>query len=53
LLFKVCQTIHLPLLIVPAKHAYSLQEVKAQFDAIISSPPLVASVAVPQSPLPT
>ena len=53
LLFKVCQTIHLPLLIVPAKHAYSLQEVKAQFDAIISSPSLFASVAVPQSPLPT
>jgi hypothetical protein len=53
LLFKVCQTIHLPLLIVPAKHAYSLQEVKARFDAVISSPSLVASGAVPQNPLST
>ena len=42
-LAKVCQTISLPLLTVPAKQAYSLQEVQAQFQAVIS-PPVVASV---------
>ena len=43
LLAKVCQAINLPLLTVPAKQAYSLQEVQAQFMAVIS-PPVVASV---------
>lgn len=44
LLLKVCQTINLPMFTVPAKHAYSLQEVQAQFVAAISPPPLIASV---------
>lgn len=35
---KVCQTINLPLLMIPAKHAYSPQDVRAQFLAAISPP---------------
>lgn len=37
LLLKVCQAISLPLLTVPAKQAYSAQELQAQFIAAISS----------------
>lgn len=36
LLANVCQAISLPLLTVPAKQAYSLQEVRAQFLAAVS-----------------
>ena len=38
LLAQVCQTIRLPLVTVPAKQAYSVQEVQAQFAAAISLP---------------
>jgi hypothetical protein len=44
LLAKVCQAISLPLLTVPAKQAYSLQEVRAQFLAVVAVPQLGASV---------
>lgn len=40
LLAKVCQTINLPLLTMPAKQAYSPQELRAKFMAIISPPPV-------------
>ena len=43
LLAKVCQTINLPLLTVPAKQAYSMQEVQAQFQSALS-PPVAAVV---------
>lgn len=36
LLAKVCQSIKLPLLIVTAKHAYSIEEIRAEFKAAIS-----------------
>lgn len=36
LLAKVCQTINLPLLAVPAQQAYSLQDIRTQFIAVIS-----------------
>ena len=39
LISKVCETIRLPLLTVPAKQAYSFQEIQAQFTAAISPPP--------------
>ena len=39
LISKVCETIRLPLLTVPAKQAYSFQEIQAQFTAAVSSPP--------------
>ena len=38
LLLKVCQTIGLPLLVVPAKQGYELQDVRSQFRAAIASP---------------
>lgn len=44
LLRKVCQAINLPLLTVPAKQAYSPQEVRSQFLAAVSPPQLDASV---------
>ena len=44
LLANVCRAINLPLLTVPAKQAYSPQEVRAQFVAAISPPELTASV---------
>ena len=42
-LAKVCQTIHLPLITIPAKQTYSLPEVQAQFVAAVS-PPLTAPI---------
>ena len=36
LLLKVCQAINLPLLTVPAKQAYSLQEIRSQFLTAVS-----------------
>jgi hypothetical protein len=44
LLFKVCQVINLPLLTVPAKQAYSLQEVRSQFLATIAPAQIAAPV---------
>ena len=44
LVLKVCQAINLPLLIVPAKQAYSPQELRSQFLAAVSSPQMGASV---------
>ena len=44
LLVKVCQAISLPLLTVPAKQAYSPQEIRSQFLAAISPPQVGASV---------
>ena len=44
LIMKLCQAINLPLLTVPAKQAYSLQEVRSQFLAAISPPQVGASV---------
>ena len=44
LLANVCRSINLPLLTVPAKQAYSPQEVRAQFVAAITPPELTASV---------
>ena len=44
LLLKVCQAINLPLLTVPAKQAYSPQEVRSQFLAVISPSQMSASV---------
>ena len=37
LLARVCQTINLPLLTVPAKQAYSMREVQDQFQSALSS----------------
>lgn len=39
LVTNVCQAIGLPLLSVPAKPAYSVHELRAQFDAVVSSSP--------------
>jgi hypothetical protein len=39
-LAKVCETINLPLLTVPAKQSYSAQELRAQLLAVISPAPL-------------
>lgn len=44
LLLKVCQAIDLPLLMIPAKQAYSVQEVRSQFLAAISRSQASASV---------
>ena len=44
LLLKVCQAINLPLLTVPAKPAYSPQEVRSQFLAAVSPQQVVPSV---------
>ena len=44
LLLKVCQAISLPLLTVPAKQAYSPQEIRSQFLAAISPPQVGALV---------
>ena len=44
LLAKVCQSIQLPLLAIPAKQAYSPQDVRAQFLATAFPPVLGASV---------
>lgn len=38
LLLKVCRAINLPLLTVPARQAYSLQEIRSQFMAAVSPP---------------
>lgn len=45
LLTKVCEVIGLPLFQVPAKHAYSVQELRAQFASVVGSAPAVAAVA--------
>lgn len=45
LLTKVCEVIGLPLFQVPAKRAYSVQELQAQFASVIGSAPVVAAVA--------
>lgn len=44
LLLKVCQAIDLPLLNVPAKQAYSPQELRSQFLAAVSPPQIGAPV---------
>lgn len=44
LLLKVCQAIDLPLLNVPAKQAYSPQEIRSQFLAAVSAPQMGAPV---------
>lgn len=44
LLLNVCQAINLPLLTVPAKQAYSPQEVRSQFIAAVSPPQIGTSV---------
>ena len=44
LLLKVCQAIILPLLTVPARQAYSPQEIRSQFLAAVSPPQMGASV---------
>ena len=44
LLLKVCQAIDLPLLNVPAKQAYSPQELRSQFLAAVSPPQMGAPV---------
>lgn len=44
LLLNVCQAINLPLLTVPAKQAYSLQELRSQFIAAVSPPQIGTSV---------
>ena len=44
LLLKVCQAINLPLLTVPARQAYSPQEIRSQFLAAVSPPQMGASV---------
>ena len=44
LLLKVCQAINLPLLTVPAKQAYSPQDIRSQFLAAISPPQVGVSV---------
>ena len=44
LLVNICQAIRLPLITVPAKQAYSLQELREQFLAAVSPPQLSASV---------
>lgn len=38
MLSRVCHTISLPLLTVPAKQAYSIQEIRSQFLTAVSSP---------------
>ena len=43
-LLKVCQAISLPLLTVPAKQAYSPQEIRSQFLAAVSPPQVGAPV---------
>lgn len=45
LLTKVCEAIGLPLFQVPAKHAYSMQELQAQFAPVVGKVPAVAPVA--------
>lgn len=45
LLTKVCGAISLPLFQVPAKHAYSVQELQAQFAPVMGEMPAVAAVA--------
>ena len=44
LLLKVCQTINLPLITVPAKQTYSQQEIRSQFLAAVSPTQVGASV---------
>ena len=44
LVLKVCQTIGLPLITVPAKTSYSPQEIRAQFLAVVSPPHVGVSV---------
>lgn len=44
LLAKVCQVINLPLLQVPAKQSYALQELRTQFLAAVSAPQQGAAV---------
>ncbi|MBJ6983030.1 DUF2726 domain-containing protein [Luteimonas sp. MC1572] len=44
LLVKVCKTINLPLLMVPAKQAYSPQDIRSQFLAAVTPPQAGASV---------
>ena len=46
LLLKVCQAIDLPLLTVPAKQAYSPQDIGSQFLAAISPPQMGAPVGI-------
>jgi hypothetical protein len=45
LLTKVCEAIGLPLFQVPAKRAYSVQELRAQFAPVVGAAPAVATVA--------
>jgi hypothetical protein len=45
LLINVCRAIGLPLFQVPAKRAYSVQELQAQFASVIGGVPAVAAVA--------
>jgi len=45
LLTKVCGAIGLPLFQVPAKRAYSVQELQAQFASVVGAAPVVAAVA--------
>jgi hypothetical protein len=45
LLTKVCEAIGLPLVQVPAKRAYSVQELQAQFASVVGVAPAVAAVA--------
>ena len=47
LLAKVCQAIGLPLLVVPAKQAYELQDVRSQFHAAIRPPDPVHPLTPP------
>ena len=44
LLAKVCQVINLPLLQVPAKQSYALQDLRTQFLAAVNAPEQVAAV---------
>ena len=46
LLTKVCEAIGLPLFQVPAKRAYSVQELQAQFASVVGAAPAVAAVAI-------
>lgn len=45
LLTKVCEVIGLPLFQVPAKRAYSVQELQARFASVVAAAPAVAAVA--------
>lgn len=45
LLTNVCKAIGLPLFQVPAKRAYSVQELQAQFASVVGVAPIVAAVA--------